>query len=430
MSFVRALAGGAVATQGVNPDPQDTWLDDTVYRRLMFDQLGTSAGKTVSVESALRIGACFACVRVKVNAIRTTPLEVFSFTKGGGQQAAFFTPQWRLLNLKPNPEMDARLMWSIVTTHLEGWGNAYIGKKFDRTGTVISLEPIEPSRVEVERVGGVKTFWVRSLSTGKWKPYTSESVIHVMGLSLDGLVGVSPIGIAAEAFGAGLAVEEFANRFFSNGAIPRGVLQTDKELSPGAARRLEAKWNARYRGTKNAHRVAVLEEGLKFEGISFPLQDLQFIEQRQFTAVEIARIFGVPASKIGAESGKSLTYRTVENDQIAFMQDAVTPTAVMIESALMADTDLFPPRPDGSQTLFPAFKLSAQLRADSKTRAEFFQTATGGRAWMRPSEVRSLEGLPPDDSIDDLPPSTTPGGSTGPDNGNGGADAGGSGPDA
>jgi HK97 family phage portal protein len=301
--------------------------------------------------------------------------------------------------------MTSRVFWALVLTHLITWGDAFIGKSFVGN-RVVALWPIEPWRVRIQRVNGVKTFQIRD-AYGRYRPepYSLSEVIHVMGMSLDGVRGMSPIEMAREAIGAGLAMDAYRNYFFRNGAIPRGVLEVDEALDQESGERLRADWESKYRGLKNAGRIAILEEGLKFNAIALPFADAQFVEQTKMSKAEIAMIFGIPASKIGAESGNSLTYKTVESDNLAFLTDCGIPWLGLMEEAVGLDPDIFPvPTSIYDSPVFPMFNVDSFLRADTFNRYRSLQIAVGNRPWMQPSEARAMENMPSDDSFDKLPP--------------------------
>lgn len=371
----------------------------------------TQAGKTVTVESALGLAAVWACVRLLEGSIGQLPLIVYERLDDDGRRRAQGHPAHRLLGRQPNAEMTPRFFWGLVMTHLATWGNAYLGKTF-AGGRVAELWPIIPKRVRVERRNGQKLFWVRDAKgVERRTPYTSAEIIHVVGFSLDGLTGLSPIGMAREAVGAGLAMDEYLNRFYSNSAMPRIVLQSEKELSKTAAERLERRFNKLYRGVSKAHKTAVLEEGLKAEVLSLSAKDMEFVAQQNLTAKAAARIFGIPASRIDAELNQGLTYRNIAEDDLQLLKYGLAPWLVQLEQTVELDPDLFPPeRPLGVSRFFPEFLTDALLRVDAKTRAEIHRTATGSRPWMKPSEIRRIENLPPDDSLDEAPPSAEPAG--------------------
>lgn len=404
----RLIAG---ETQAATPNYGDTRnvLDpDTILWLEAFFGRRSTAGKTVTVETAIGIPTVWACLRILTDSIGSMPLETFQRTTGGGQTEAFRDPLWKLLRDRPNPEMTGTLLWRLVLLHLNTWGNSYLGKKFV-DGQVTELWPIRPDRVRVARTNGVKQFYLRDAYGRELpNPYTQGEIIHFQGISFDGLMGISPIEAAREAFGLGLALEEYTNRFFSNGAIPRVVLQKKEgTLSGDAATRLQKDWKSRYGGTRKAHETAVLEEGLEAKVLSFPLKDLQFVEQMQWTAADAARVFRVPLSKVGVPTGDSMTYRTVDSDSIDFVTFSMLGWNTLIEATLLHDEDLFPSLPN-RPSMFSEFNVRKLFKADLKTQGEYYRNATGGKPWMKPSEVRHETGLQGGSELDAAPAPATP----------------------
>lgn len=399
--IVRRLLGG---TGTPSADGAALGVPDTLSWRDVFQSSRSLVGKQVSPETALGIPSVWGAMRILTDAIGSMPLISYS-RDGASRSEAYGDPTYRLLRYRPNPEMTATHLWRQVMFHLNSWGNAYLSKQFTG-GRVTALWPVEPKRVRVQRRGGVKEFWVAD-TFWNWKgPYTSAEMIHVQGISFDSLLGISPIEAAREAIGLGLALDEYTNRFFSQGAVPRVVLKTDQQLDEGAAARLAADWRSKYGGLSNAHATAVLEQGLDAKVLSFPMRDLQFVEQMQWSAADIARIFRLPASKLNVSTGDSMTYRTAETETLDLL-GCVQGWLVLIEDALSGDPDLFSEQ-SARQGSFCEFNADAILRVDAKTRADYYARATGGKPWMRGSEVRPAERLPPDDTIDELPADTHP----------------------
>lgn len=376
---------------------------DTLWLREAFMGARAPSGEMVTVEEALHLDPVIAAVGLLSESLGALPLKVFQRMRGGGgRMEAWMEPAYRLLHDEPNPEMGAMDLWSLVMTHLQCWGNAYLAKQYAPGGVrlVRALWPLHPSAVRVGRTGGLKRFEYTEPETGRTYEYTTADVIHIRGISLDGLVGLSPIALARTAIGRGLAADAFAGGFFRHSAIPRGVVRVEKTLSDEAAERLAERWHALY-GGRNQGRIAVLEEGTTFEPITMPLEDAQFVEQEKLGVQKIARIFRVPASLIGGERGDSLTYSTVEGDAIHFERYSLRPWMTRIEQALARDRDLFPGE---TRSLYPEFIADAMLRADTKTRYESYGMALDPvTGWMRREEVRSLENLPPEPGREEAP---------------------------
>lgn len=399
MGIVHRIARGGPVQPGVQPQApytpaQPVEPGDTVWLRQAFFGGSSAAGKTVTVDQAMRHDAVFACVRVLAESVGALPLEVYQRKAGGGLVKAWFDPTYRLLHDQPNPEMTAMDCWSLAVTHLNTWGNSYLGKEFDASGRVAALWPIFPEFMRVGRHQGEKFYQLYNPETRQFADFTSREIIHIKALSLDGLLGLSPIGYARECIGGAIAQDEYQHAFYANAALPRGVLTTDGELSETSARRLRRQWEEMYRGSGSAHKIAVLDNGAKFQAVSIPLEDAQFIDGQRVSVQKVCRIFRVPPSLVGAAGGEgSLRYSTAELEGIHFERYSVRPWLVRIERCLAADPDLFP----GGRSMYPEFDVGSLLRSDQLNRFQSYALALDpDKGWMNRQEVRDMENLPPE----------------------------------
>jgi HK97 family phage portal protein len=178
-------------------------------------------------------------------------------------------------------------------SHLLLWGNAYAQIIRNAKGEVISLYPLMPNKMTVDRDANGRLFYLYqrssedgpSLGKDNQVYLTPADVLHIPGLGFDGLVGYSPIAMAKNAVGLAIATEEYGAKFFANGAAPGGVLE-----HPGTIKdpqRVKESWNAAYQGSANSHRVR-LEEGMKYQPIGISPEQAQFLETRKFQINEIA----------------------------------------------------------------------------------------------------------------------------------------------
>lgn len=351
----------------------------------------TVAGSNVSPRTALAIADCYACVRALADAAASLPLHVYRRGAGGRERVEGDVAE---LLRNPAPAITQSAFVSQLMAHLNLWGEAFIGRYRNGEGQVEQLAMISPERVHVELRGGMPMYSI-SDEAGRFVVVGEQDVIHVKGLSLDGLRGLSPIRQAREALGLAATLTEHSSRFFSNGARPTGVLK----VPPGPAaeeliENLREGFEARHRGAANAGRIAVLSGEIGFEPISMPMADAEFMAQREYSTAEIARIFRVPPWMIGAKSGDSLTYSTVSEQSRAFVTYSLRPWLIAIEQSLTAA--LCPP----ASRSYVQFELDALLRADPATRAEIYTAALNGETgWMTRDEVRRLEDLPAEEAM-------------------------------
>ena len=327
----------------------------------------TATGRSVSVNGSLAFVPVFACVRLIATTIATLPLPVYRRLSSGGKQRDPSHPNYGLLHDQPNPEMTSYEMFTAKCGHLCLWGNAYSNIERNADGRVVALWPLRPDRMVVERSPRTgKLVYRYTLPSGEPRILLDYEVMHWRGLSSDGQIGYAPITLAREAVGLGLAAEEYAARFFGNDSRPGGILKTPNRLTPESADASKSSWEAAHAGLTNAHRVAVLQEGLEWQSIGLPPKDAQFLELRQFQRGEIAMLFGVPPHMIG-DTERSTSWGTgIEQQGIGFVTYTLRPWLVAIEQRIQAD--LF--SAEERETWFAEFLVDGLLRGDAKARSE------------------------------------------------------------
>ncbi len=343
------------------------------------------SGKSVTASSAIQMSTVYACVRVISETIASLPIHVYEHTEAGNRKATEH-PLYRLLHDEPNLEMTSFILRETMMAHLLLWGNSYC--QINRTGRdhVVSLHPLQPDQMEVDRDSKGKLTYTYTDSNGKQFLMKSEDVLHIPGLGFDGIVGYSPIAIEKNAVGLGIAAEEFGAKFFSNGARPSGVLTHPNTVKDPAA--LRASWNSAYGGSSNASRVAVLEEGMTFTPLSMPNNEAQFIETRRFQVEEICRIYRVPPHMVADLS--RATFSNIEHSSIDFAIHTIRPWLVRMEQAM--NRALIPETEKGR--FYVQINLDGLMRGDYKSRMEGYAIARQN-GWMSANDIRDLENLNP-----------------------------------
>ncbi len=344
----------------------------------------TPSGKTVNERTAMATSAVYACVRVLSETIASLPLHVYRRT-GQGKEKAIEHNLYYLLHDEPNPEMTSFVFRETLMGHLLLWGNAYAQIIRDGRGRVIGLYPLLPDRMDVGRTKEGDLYY-RYLKEGREYLLRREEVLHVPGLSFDGLVGCSPIAMAKNAIGMALATEEYGSRLFANDARPSVVLE-----HPGLLKdpeKIRDSWNKIYRGSENAHKVAVLEEGMSVKTLSMPPEQAQFLETRKFQIEEICRIFRVPPHLVA--NLERATFSNIEHQSISFVVHTIRPWLVRLEQAF--NKSLFTGREKGE--LFTSFVVDGLLRGDYESRMKGYAIGIQN-GFMSPNDIRSLENMNP-----------------------------------
>lgn len=353
---------------------------------------GTTSGKAVNERTAMQTTAVYACVRILAEAIAGLPLHVFRHRTDGGKEKLPHHPLYSLLHDEPNPEMTSFVFRETLMSHLLLWGNAYAQVVRNGRGHAVALYPLLPNKMEVSRTvnGELLYTYYRDADESKTKPQGGyitlrrDEILHIPGLGFDGLIGYSPIAMAKNAIGMALATEEYGATFFANGANPGGVLE-----HPGVIKdiqRVKDSWNSAYQGSGNAHRVAVLEEGMKFQAIGIPPEQAQFLETRKFQINEIARIFRIPPHMIG-DLDKS-SFSNIEQQSLEFVKYTLNPWVVRWEQAIQQSLIL----PSEKPSLFVKFNLDGLLRGSYKERMDGYSTGIQN-GFLSVNDVRNLEDM-------------------------------------
>ena len=365
--------------------------DRTSGSAYTFFMGGSTAGKNVNERSAMQMTAVYACVRILSEAIAGLPLHMYRYKDEGGKEKATGHTLYHLLHDEPNPEMTSFVFRETLMTHLLLWGNAYAQIIRNGKGEVIALYPLMPNRMEVNRDSNGMLYYVYQKSSDDAPTMEGSSVIlspsevlHVPGLGFDGLLGYSPIAMAKNAIGLSMAAEEYGAKFYANGAAPSGVLEHPGVLKDPA--KVRDSWNAAFGGSSNSHKVAVLEEGLKYTPISISPNEAQFLETRKFQIDEIARIFRVPPHMVGDLEKSS--FSNIEQQSLEFVKYTLDPWVVRWEQslsrALLSETE--------KKSYFFKFNLEGLLRGDYQSRMQGYSIGIQN-GFMCPNDVRELENL-------------------------------------
>jgi HK97 family phage portal protein len=353
---------------------------------------------TVTPASALQIADAYACIRALSDACASLPLIAYR-RLGDGQRQRLMSGRLADLLKAPGPGTTQANLIGQLVCHLNTWGNAFVGKYRDDQGTVTQLGLLAPDRVQVELKRG-EPLYTLSSPQGLTSEHGVEDILHIKAMGSDGLVGLSPIAQCRVALGLSQNLAYHASNFFINDARPGGLLVVDGDVGHDALRRLSDVWSTDHGGVRNAHRIAIVADPIRFEPVMLPMEDTQFLQQRELSATEIARIFRVPGWVVNAGTGdRSITYANVQQQAEHFVKFSLSPWLTLIEQAISGDPDLSP------QSVFVEFLLDNLLRGDPATRAEVYTKALDPiTGWMTREEVRRLENLSPEPVITSPPP--------------------------
>lgn len=352
---------------------------------------GTAAGVDVTPERALAYSVVFACVRVLAESVGQLPLHLYQ-RKGREKLQAIDHPLYPLLYAAPSERQTSQEFWEFMTGCLALRGNAYaqiIRVGAPGRGRVAELVPLDPRGVRpcVDPETREITYELH-LGGGVKDTLPEREVLHIRLMPLNGVLGASVIQYAREAIGLGIGAEKYGATLFRNGASPGGVLQSPGMLSDTAYNRLRDSWEERHAGADNAHRIAILEEGVTWKEIGMPAKDAQFLETRKYQRSEIAGLFRVPPHMIG--DLERATFSNIEHQSIDFVAHGLVPYLRRIEQRITLQLLT----PAERRELFAKFSVGGLLRGDMTARAAFYRELVNLGA-LSPNEVRDLEDMNP-----------------------------------
>lgn len=354
----------------------------------------TTSGKPVNERTAMQTTAVYACVRILAEAVASLPLHVYEYRDDGGKKLVHDHPLYYLLHDEPNPEMTSFVFRETLMSHLLIWGNAYAQIIRDGAGRVLGLYPLLPDKMDVQRDDRGNIYYVYSRNSDEnpmFKEYgdirlKAEDVLHIPGLGFDGLIGYSPIAMAKNAVGMTLACEEYGASFFANGANPGGVLEHPGVLKDPS--KVRESWNSVYRGVNNAHKIAVLEEGMKYQQIGIPPEEAQFLETRKFQINEIARLYRIPPHMVG-DLDKS-SFSNIEQQSLEFVKYTLDPWVIRWEQSLQRSLLL----PGEKGKYFIKLNVDGLLRGDYQSRMNGYAVGRQN-GWFSANDIREMENMNP-----------------------------------
>ena len=360
----------------------------------------SAAGVRVTSAQAMRLSVVYACVRLLSFTLASLPLKLFervSTTKPDGTVVMSkreptnhpITDLLRHPNDWQTPFQFRQLLW----THVELRGNFYALIIPGVTTSREQLIPIDPDTVTVEQIKGNRRiqYVVQPTDGSPRQILQQEEVFHVMGLSTNGITGLSTIAAWAEVIGLGLGMQDFAARFIANDAKPGGIIHNPSFMKPEAKQTFKNEWRQSFTGS-NRHGTAVLEGGMKYEPLTVTNKDAQFLEARKLNRSEVASLFGVQAHKIG--DLEKATFSNIEEQNIDFVVDAIRPRAVSLEQAMNRDL-LFNPR-----RFFLEHNLEGLLRGNIAARFAAYSIGID-KGFMTRNQVRQLENWNPIPGLDE-----------------------------
>lgn len=358
---------------------------------------GTIAGVNVSENTALNFLDFFACVRVKANTQAALTVHLYKRQDRGAERLTG-ERLYYLVHDAPNEDTTSVSWRKAISAHLDTWGNGYtwldkptLGRNAGRISRMVTLKP---DRVTVRREGGrLKYDYTLVNDDGTKKPvtYDRSQVLHIPGLGYDGVIGYSPVSIAAQGIGLGLALEQFEARWVGQGTHPSAIVTTAANMDQKTFDTWLANLNKQYAAIGNVAAMMALTGDAKYIPMTVPLKDAEFLGQRRFQLEEMARLTGVPLILVQDQEKTSSWGTGVEQIFIGYVMLEALPGAREWEQRMNLSLLTEAERAAG---WFFEFDLNSLMRGDNKSRGEFYR-AMREIGVMNPNEIREKENMNP-----------------------------------
>lgn len=352
-----------------------------------FGSYRNPSGKSMTPVSAMQLSTVYACVRVIAEAIGSLPVHIY---RRGTKERVDDLPEARLLHVEPNQRMTSavwRETWMVHTLLLGNGVNIILR---DGGGVPRELLPVDWGSVQIRLTATGELAYQFNLD-GSLYTVSQWDVLHLPGLSFNGVLGISPVRYAAQSMGLASAAEEYGARFFGSGSSPSGFITVPGTLTKDQADTLRSSWLSTYSGISNAMKTAVLFDGAKWERISIPPEEAQFLETRKFQVTEICRWFRVPPHMV--MDLERATFSNIEHQSLQFVMHTLRPWLVRMEQEI--NRKLFPSSIDGRPGEYMCeFNVEGLLRGDIASRSDYY---VKGRqwGWLSANDIRSFETMPP-----------------------------------
>lgn len=346
------------------------------------------SGQNVNPLAGMSLPTVYACISVISTQLASCVLEEIDNHGEASPWTAF-------QNLDSHTPFE---ITQLMATHLGAWGNFY-ALKVMLNGRLVDLQPLFPGNVSVLMVRGQKIFRVRkqnesgtlnvTLPDGgngpqvQYTDYTEDDVLHIPFMGYDGIQGMSPIMLMANTIGTAIGADRLAARFHRSGQQLGGIINVKAPLADqDQADQIKWSWQNAHGGVSNSGNVAVLDAETTFTPITINPDDLQLLDSREWSAQEIARMYGVPLTMLSfAQTGYG---DAIETQQVGFVNITLRKYADPIEQRLSREFMV--------RGRCVKFNFDALLRGTMAERYGAYNLAiTGG--WMQPAEARENENM-------------------------------------
>jgi HK97 family phage portal protein len=349
-----------------------------------------ASGANVNANSAMAIAVAWRCISIVTGMIGSLPWSIKQRIPDPDRPGrtirtdATNHPMWKVLR-RPNRYQTSQQFRKHLQLHLLLRGNAY-AYIVRSMGRIVALLPLHPDRCQPEAQKDASIKYRYTHPDQRQEVFNQEEVLHLRGMTMDGINGLSVLTYARHSMGLSIRAEEAGARLFSQGNLTGGYFAHPGALGEEAYERLKEELASQYGGAENAHRIMLLEEGLKFERIGLSAVDAQFLQIRGFQRTDIGMFFGVPPHLYGDTEKTSSWGTGVEQMTIGFVVYTMTDWAKTWEEGFnfscLNDNEFV--------DYYHHFNMNALLRGDLKARTEHYVSMHNIGVYS-PNDIREKE---------------------------------------
>jgi HK97 family phage portal protein len=349
----------------------------------------STAGIEVNELTAMGYAPFWRAVNLIASDVAGMPCDIFKRQRDGGKKYAAEHPAAALLRDKPSAWWSARTMIETGTYHANVFGNAYLPIVRDMNENPVEIGLADPCGMMIKVMDDGQKWYIWHIR-GQPVRVPDRDMIHIKGLSRDGIIGLCQLDLFRNALGVGMAAQEFGGRLFSQGANMSGLLMVPGHFSEEKIRNTMSAWNEMQTGLNKSHRVALLQDGVKFQPMSIDPDKAQFLGTREFEVRQtVSNITGVPPHMLGDATRTS--HNSLESESQTYLSRCLNPWLKRWEAELRAK--LMTPKERMKETHVIEFNRESevQMEGEKKVNMLYRQIESG---MMTRNEARSLMNMP------------------------------------
>lgn len=378
-----ASAARSTALRASTVSERTTLINPSGWLSEIFGGRKTASGVKVDDQSTIGLSAIFDGIRLLAESEAQLPLKVLRKRPNGDTAAFTESPAFNLLYRRPNAYMDSFRMRKMMRKHAIFAGNAYAAIERNARFDPVALWPLEPKRVTPVLRGNDVVYLVDgSMELGP------DHMIHLVGYSENGYLGIPLISLAFESLGHMIATERFGGRFFGNGANISGIIKSKRFLKDQeAVDRVKKSFISQTTGMDNAMSVALLEDDMSWERLGVAPEEAQFLGTKQFNITDVARWLNIPVPML-KEMGRA-TFSNLEQLDLQFVKYSLMPNLVSAE--MEYEYKLLTTAQFNNPDYSIKHNVKGLLRGDTATQAEWYRTMFQTGAYSPNKILRTLD---------------------------------------